>query len=318
MIAPDAPDDSPDGSTEHGIQTERPGPALPQLQAVADRLVPGKSQLSDLRWSSIFRISMRLAEHYGLGNAFIAGDAAHIHPPTGGQGMNTGIQDAYNLAWKMALVLKGRAPKSLLESYEAERLPVGADVVARTRAQSERIGRTEGKQDRLADTQILINYRNSKWVKESLTQLPPALAPRAGDRAPDCDGLRMENVRSPLRMFDILRGTSFVLLIYYSDPIQPEQVSFLEGLAASLRSGHGPVVRVIVVSNVERRNPVIIGVTALGDTDDAFAAAYHPGSETCYLIRPDGYICYHARPVTESGIFFYLDELGFRSLVRQT
>jgi hypothetical protein len=96
--------------------------------------------------------------------------------------MNTGIQDLYNLAWKMALVLKGQAPKSLLESYEAERVPVGADVVARTRAQSERIGRTEGQQDRLVDTQILITYRNSKWAKESLTQSLPDLAPRAGDR----------------------------------------------------------------------------------------------------------------------------------------
>jgi hypothetical protein len=62
--------------------------------------------------------------------------AAHIHPPTGGQGMNTGIQDAYNLAWKLALVLDGTAPETLLDSYEAERRPVGADVVARTRAVS--------------------------------------------------------------------------------------------------------------------------------------------------------------------------------------
>jgi hypothetical protein len=73
-----------------------------------------------------------------------------------------------------------------------------------------------------------------------------------------------------------------------------------------------------VISNAERRNSIIIGVTALSDTDGAFAAAYHPGSETCYLVRPDGYICYRARPVTESGIFLYLDELGFQSLVQQT
>ncbi len=68
-------------------------------------MVPGKPRLSDLRWSSIFRISMRLASSYRSGRVFIAGDAAHIHPPTGGQGMNTGIQDAYNLAWKLALVV---------------------------------------------------------------------------------------------------------------------------------------------------------------------------------------------------------------------
>ena len=155
MVAPDQDGEASEWSVEHGIQTERPGPTLPLLQEIADRLLPGKPRLSDLRWSSIFRISMRLAERYRVGNAFIAGDAAHIHPPTGGQGMNTGIQDAYNLAWKMALVLKREAPESLLDSYEEERLPVGADVVARTRAESENIGRPEAKQDRLADTQIL-------------------------------------------------------------------------------------------------------------------------------------------------------------------
>ena len=98
-------------------------------------------------------------------------------------------------------------------------LVVGADVVARTRAQSENIGRTEAKQDRLADTQILINYRGRKCVREDLTDPPSDLVPRAGDRAPDCAGMRMENVHSPLRLFDVLRGASFVLVLYYSDPI---------------------------------------------------------------------------------------------------
>jgi 2-polyprenyl-6-methoxyphenol hydroxylase-like FAD-dependent oxidoreductase len=92
---------------DHGIASERPGPSLEQLQVVADRLLPGAPRLENLGWSSLFGISMRLADRYRVGNVFIAGDAAHIHPPTGGQGMNTGIQDAYNLAWKLALVVRG-------------------------------------------------------------------------------------------------------------------------------------------------------------------------------------------------------------------
>jgi 2-polyprenyl-6-methoxyphenol hydroxylase-like FAD-dependent oxidoreductase len=91
---------------DHGIASERPGPSLEQLQEVADRLLPGAPRLGNLRWSSLFGISMRLADHYRVGNVFLCGDAVHIHPPTGGQGMNTGIQDAYNLAWKLALVLR--------------------------------------------------------------------------------------------------------------------------------------------------------------------------------------------------------------------
>ena len=109
----------PPGGTDHGIQADMPGPALPDLQAIADDLLPGKPPLSDLRWSSIFRISLRLADSYRVGRVFLAGDAAHIHPPTGGQGMNTGIQDAWNLGWKLAAVLRGGVDAGLLDSYEA-------------------------------------------------------------------------------------------------------------------------------------------------------------------------------------------------------
>ena len=151
------------------MQTELPGPAIEELQVVADRLFPQKLQMSNLRWSSLFRISMRLAARYREGRAFIAGDAAHIHPPTGGQGMNTGIQDAYNLAWKMAQVLQGTASPDLLDTYEAERRPVGADVVSRTRTQSEQYGRKQAAQEeRLTETQILVNYRTSRLCCESV------------------------------------------------------------------------------------------------------------------------------------------------------
>ncbi len=176
------PDAAQPAGTNHGIQSELRGPDLAEIQAVADRLLPKKPRLSDMRWSSMFRISMRLAERYRLGRVFIAGDAAHIHPPTGGQGMNTGIQDAYNLAWKLALVLKGAAPETLLDSYEAERRPVGAEVVARTRAASENYGREQGdRPDRLADTQIRVSYRGSAWVLDDPAGFDAA-APAAGGR----------------------------------------------------------------------------------------------------------------------------------------
>jgi 2-polyprenyl-6-methoxyphenol hydroxylase-like FAD-dependent oxidoreductase len=207
MLAP--PDSSDIAAPTHGLQTDRPAPTLEQLQVVADRILPMKAKMSDLHWSSNFRIGMRLAENYCKGRGFLAGDAAQIHPPTGGQGMNTGIQDAYNLAWKMALVLSGKASPSLLDTYEAERRPVGADVVARTRAASDHLGRKDApQQDRLADTQILIHYRDSTLSKndsiESLEDLPI----QAGDRAPDCDGMRREHVRAFFRLFDITAAPS--------------------------------------------------------------------------------------------------------------
>nr|WP_264159708.1 rifampin monooxygenase [Actinomadura montaniterrae] len=89
------------------------------------------------RWMSRFGDATRLAEHYRIGRVLLAGDAAHIHPPTGGQGLNLGIQDAFNLGWKLAAQVRGWAPETLLDTYEAERHPVAADVLDNTRAQME-------------------------------------------------------------------------------------------------------------------------------------------------------------------------------------
>ena len=89
------------------------------------------------RWLSRFGDATRLAERYRSGRVLLAGDAAHIHPPTGGQGLNLGVQDAFNLGWKLAAAVDGRAPEALLDTYEAERRPVAADVLENTRAQME-------------------------------------------------------------------------------------------------------------------------------------------------------------------------------------
>jgi 2-polyprenyl-6-methoxyphenol hydroxylase-like FAD-dependent oxidoreductase len=295
-----APGEAVDDGDAHGIQSERPGPSLDQLQAVGDRLVPSKPRLSDLRWSSLFRISMRLADKYRVGNVFIAGDAAHIHPPTGGQGMNTGIQDAYNLAWKMALVLRGVSDARLLESYDAERRPVGAEVVARTRAASESIGqRARGGDDRLKDTQILVNYRGSAWVKDAAgkaaTGRAASKAPRAGDRAPDAEGLRRAHVGFPLRLFDVLRGTEHVLIVYlgmqtrrYADALVPYVVS-----AATTNA----LLRVVVIASPGSAAPNAgpIDVPLLYDARGSFARAYGAKAGMTWLIRPDGYIGLRAR-----------------------
>jgi 2-polyprenyl-6-methoxyphenol hydroxylase-like FAD-dependent oxidoreductase len=89
------------------------------------------------RWLSRFGDATRLAERYRSGRVLLAGDAAHVHPPTGGQGLNLGIQDAFNLGWKLAAEVDGWAPEGLLDSYHTERHPVAADVLDNTRAQME-------------------------------------------------------------------------------------------------------------------------------------------------------------------------------------
>jgi 2-polyprenyl-6-methoxyphenol hydroxylase-like FAD-dependent oxidoreductase len=109
-------------------------PSLSDVQALLDARGPQaqRPRVEEVFWSSRFRVQHRVAARFREGGVFLCGDAAHVHSPAGGQGMNVGIQDAANLAWKMALVVRGRAPGSLLDSYERERRPVAKGVVSTT------------------------------------------------------------------------------------------------------------------------------------------------------------------------------------------
>jgi 2-polyprenyl-6-methoxyphenol hydroxylase-like FAD-dependent oxidoreductase len=109
-------------------------PSLSDVQALLDARGPRARhpRVEEVFWSSRFRVQHRVAARFREGGVFLCGDAAHVHSPAGGQGMNTGIQDAANLAWKLALVVRGRAPGSLLDSYERERRPVARGVVSTT------------------------------------------------------------------------------------------------------------------------------------------------------------------------------------------
>ncbi len=295
-----------DGGSDHGIQSEVRGPGLADIQAIADGLLPAdhlskRPRLSDLRWSSMFRISMRLAQAYRRGRVFIAGDAAHIHPPTGGQGMNTGIQDAYNLAWKLKLVLDGTAGERLLDSYEAERRPVGAEVVARTRAASEAYGREKGHApDRLADTQVLVSYRDTGWVRNDGG--PPPTEPAAGDRAPDAGGLRRHGVGFPVRLFDILRGTEHVLVVHLGE----RDAADLSILARELLARCPLPLRVVGIhgGGVAEQPDVALYHDASGSFAQAFGAP-----PAAFLVRPDGYVGWRGRSHRDDGLAAYIGQL---------
>ncbi|HEX2529782.1 MAG TPA: FAD-dependent monooxygenase [Geminicoccus sp.] len=290
----------------HGIQAERTPPDLAVLQAITERLMPGVT-LSDLRWSSIFRISMRLADAYRKGPFFLAGDAAHIHPPTGGQGMNTGIQDAYNLAWKLALVVRGEAPGTLLDSYEAERRPVGMDVLERTIAQTAafRTGQTGGKRGsdtRLEDSQLTIAYRDSAWVVDEMSG--EADGPAAGDRAPDASGLRRLGLGMPVRLFDLLRGTEHVLLLDVQDD---DEAGRGVATASLLRHRFGRRVRCYgIVAPGQGRTDLPL-LPLIEDADGMFAAAYGSGRQRAWVVRPDGHIGY--RGLEGDGPIRYLEKV---------
>ncbi|OUC77395.1 FAD-dependent monooxygenase [Gordonia lacunae] len=302
MLVPEelavAPTNGGDG-VAHGFEGTR-APELSHIQAVVDRLSPEPASVSDLRWSSVFRISHRIVDSYGRGRVFVAGDAAHIHPPTGAQGMNTGVQDAHNLAWKLALAVAGVASEKLLDSYDLERRPVGEEVVGRTvRDAREGIGADSTDIDFVMrrEAQLLISYADSPAVAGSTVPSAPA-APRAGERAPDAAGLSRESVNHQLRLFDVLGGVDHSLVLYADAAAGTGDVTGLESLAAEISAkSHGHFdIHVVAAPTAQ------VGSTdlpLLRDTDGRFADGYLPDGSTVFVIRPDGYVGYRG-PVTDA------------------
>ncbi|GAA1070020.1 FAD-dependent monooxygenase [Kitasatospora arboriphila] len=277
-------------------------PGVEHLQAVVDRLSPQPATVSALRWSSVFRISHRLADRYRQGRVFIAGDAAHIHPPTGAQGMNTGIQDAYNLAWKLALVLRGAAGDALLDSYGAERRPVGEEVVGRT-VRHARAGIGPGG-DGMAtllrrEAQLLVGYPDSPLIDPAAPADGAAVLPvRPGERAPDCRGLVQPLATFPQRLFDLLRGPHHTLLLY----LGPDAPADLPGACAEAgrEAARGELdVYAVLAPGSTADTP---GVPAVRDGLDEFRAAYGARSPEAVLVRPDGYLAGRVHPADPAGI----------------
>ncbi|GAB2587540.1 rifampin monooxygenase [Kribbella endophytica] len=151
-------------------RTERPTLADFQHQL---RVVAGTDfGVHSPRWLSRFGDATRLAERYRVGRVLLAGDAAHIHPPTGGQGLNLGVQDAFNLGWKLAAQIHGWAPETLLDTYEAERHPVAAEVLDNTRAQLELSSAEPGSQAvRRLLTELMDLNEVNRYLIEKITAI---------------------------------------------------------------------------------------------------------------------------------------------------
>jgi len=292
LVPPDlaAAGTSSDG-VAHGIEGTRK-PEQSHIQAVLDRLSPEPTTARNMRWSSVFRISHRIVNSYGTpggsGRAFVAGDAAHIHPPTGAQGMNTGIQDAHNLAWKLALAVRDEAADGLLDSYDAERRPVGEEVVGRTvRSAREGIGADTSDPDYLLrrEAQLLISYAGS-----------PIVADGAGERAPDAKGLGRLAVTDPVRLFSLLTRRDHTVLLYAGSDTGPDAVLAFEATASAVASAaHGRADVYVIAPPGADVGPTTLPVIV--DANGDFARNYSANALSVFVLRPDGYLGYAARDV---------------------
>jgi len=266
-----------------------PPPTLEELQAVIAQRGPAGLTAHDAVWLSRFRINERKVRDYRDGRVFLAGDAAHIHSPAGGQGMNTGMQDAFNLAWKLALVVHGHAKPELLDSYSPERSAIGEQVL-RNAGRLTEIGITRNRllqelrnvavstlgqfamvQQRIVDqlTEVDLEYPDSP-----LTQSPRGTArhPAGGERAVDV--ALLESDGGDARLHELLATGRFAVL-----SVGAPRVALPDALRALATSA------------------------TAAETD-------HYDSGHVYLIRPDAYVAMSTGATDIGAILAALAQVG--------
>jgi 2-polyprenyl-6-methoxyphenol hydroxylase-like FAD-dependent oxidoreductase len=269
-------------------------PSLEGFQRLFDRYarLPGV-RLRDLTWRSAWTVNVRMVDRYRVGRVFLAGDSAHVHPIAGGLGMNTGIQDAWNLGWKLGLVATGHAGPGLLDTYEEERLPIAAWTLDLT---SERLRvvlddvRIRGVgMDAVAVPEgagLGINYR---WSVLSEDHATGRRATQAGDRAPNV-ALGGECENAPRRLLDLLGGGRFALLGF-----APKAERCLRELAAPW-------------AGLMENHLLLAGSDGRGE-DGGARQAFDADEDTLVLVRPDQHIALTTTMANRASVTSYLDRL---------
>ncbi|MFH9866428.1 FAD-dependent oxidoreductase [Streptomyces lydicus] len=258
---------------------------LAEVQEVA-RLALGKDYgIHDARWISRFHSDERQAPEYRVGRVFLAGDAAHVHSPAGGQGMNTGLQDAANLGWKLAAVIQGHAPAALLDSYQAERHPVGKMVLRSSGAiiRLALVHHAPGRAARAVATQLINRLRPlARRAVRNLSGI--GIAYPAGPRAHRLAGHRAPDIQlaDGSRLYELLRQGRFVLITPAGEPAVAQWPA---------NSGDAPSHPAPAHPDASRPTPSRAG--ALRPADGRLIHAVWRGDRrTALLVRPDGYVAW--------------------------
>jgi 2-polyprenyl-6-methoxyphenol hydroxylase-like FAD-dependent oxidoreductase len=319
-----------------GNTSKPPDPTLADAQRIVDERGPGGLKLSQPVWLAGFRINERKVTDYRRGRVTLSGDAAHIHSPAGGQGMNTGMQDAFNLAWKLALVHQGRGQAGpLLDSYSRERSAVGDQVLRGaervTTAATLRnpvaqyirnhvagivtsFGFVQDKFKNAA-CELSINYRQGPLTAEDWHGHKSEIC--AGDRLPEVP-LTSAKDGSATTLFQATHGTRHNLLLLRG-PGDSQALSHLGKLAADVEQ-HFPdlfAVHVILPPGEHVAPGAAAAPANVSIWNDSTGGLYHQlvvTERALVVVRPDGYIGYRAQPADGRKLLAYLDKY----LIRRT
>lgn len=241
-------------------------------QRIRSRTRSKRITVSGIRWTSVFRPNIRLATSYRHGRVFLAGDAAHVHTPMGAQGLNTGVQDGYNLGWKLAQVLAGADPK-LLDSYEAERRPIAAAVLGLSTEKYNDLSKLDTSSIRRDkdEQQLALSYHGGPLAPAGEDRTKTL---RAGDRAPDA--ILHDAGGRQTRLFGSYRGPHFTAIAY--GPRAADALDRLDWPSA------GAQLKRVAIAATAHADQI------LTDTGGTFQRIYGLTGDTLLLIRPDGYI----------------------------
>ncbi|MBX9687475.1 MAG: FAD-dependent monooxygenase [Candidatus Obscuribacterales bacterium] len=334
----------PENLPEEELKKE---PELSEIQAKVDEVLPWKIKLSDPVWLANFKIRYRKVRSYRHGRIFLAGDAAHVHSPFGGQGMNTGMQDAYNIAWKLALAAKGQATEELLDSYQFERHAVAAQLLKSvdmmTRVNLLRAPIAREIRNRLAPllisqepvqaklrkfiTEIGINYRKSPVVAESTRSLVRAAlsttaseepklgdwfefsqGPHAGDRAPDAH--MSEPNGNTIETADLFKTCKHTLLLLTGDAPDSDVYKHFSKLAQEAAGKYGNFLEIkVITSELNPPEGLDFRGTVYSDPDYSVHERYGAGAPCMYIIRPDAYVGYRSQPAEIEGVEEYFNRI---------
>jgi 2-polyprenyl-6-methoxyphenol hydroxylase-like FAD-dependent oxidoreductase len=324
-------------------------PTLEELQPLVDARSGAPSRLSDPTWLARFHIQCRQVKQYRSGCVFLAGDAAQIHSPAGGQGLNSGIQDAHNLAWKLALVARGQGRAELLDSYHAERHAVGVGLLRgtdfATRVAMLRHPVMRSMRDRMSSflaslevvqhritrrvAELDLSYAGSPIVEEHRSSVfqsrlgadegdeRPTVgawwafdsAPRAGERAPD--GLVVRPGREdPARLMRVIDGRRHTLLLFDGRAPTKEGYQRLVSVARSVGQRYPDLMHVhIVVPGADRPGDLDWHGSLLMDMYGDLEDRYGARAECLYLLRPDLYVAFRSQPVDGDALLAYLGRI---------
>ncbi|MGR6924457.1 FAD-dependent monooxygenase [[Actinomadura] parvosata] len=279
--------------------------SLEELQDTVDAIAPRPIRLKDPRWLTRYVAHSRQVATTRVGRIFLAGDSAHAHSPAAGQGMNTGMQDAVNLSWKLAMVLHGQAPQALLDTYDEERRPIhesvrhGTDLMFRAfalrnpllqllrNAAARCLIPRSPVQRRLSATisGIAFGYRHTR-PDDAGKHARGVL--RVGDRVPDADLWAPD--RPSLRLHELLRATGYTLLVVASADRLGADRERIRAFLRTARETYGEAVRPYVVLDEGVVDPVELGAPVLIDVKGRLARGFGVSHGAVVLVRPDGHL----------------------------